>query len=79
MAGGNSAFIDSTHPWSPLPYTDGHQDFLKKGGADHVQHLARPWVCHVEKYNFTLVSVFHFGLMDAEDQVESWYHKSVYT
>lgn len=48
--------------WEARP-TEGHQ-------------LTSPWVCDVEEYGLTLVSVFTWGMFGAEEffQTERWYH-----
>lgn len=66
--------IGQNHQLSPGPFTDGKQEFYKKGGAPHNEALSRPWVCKVERYNLVLLSIFQYGLMEPEDYPAEWWN-----
>ena len=61
LAGGSHLIISSTHPLSPPRFVNGiDEKFLRSDRPDHDD--SRPSVCYLEKYNFMIVTVFHYGL-----------------
>ena len=61
LAGGSHLIINSNHPISPPPFVNGiDEKFLRSDKPDHDD--SRPSVCYLEKYNFMIVTVFHYGL-----------------
>lgn len=61
FAGGQFATIGRDHPLSPPRFVNGIDE--KLAGSDRENFDAsRPSVCYLPEYDFTLVSIFHFGL-----------------
>ena len=61
LAGGSHLIVNSNHPLSPPRFVNGiDEKFLRSDRPDHDD--SRPSVCYLEKYNFMIVTVFHYGL-----------------
>lgn len=66
MANGRLEHIKSDHPASPPLLKDEHsQNFTTQ--SERGENLARPGVCHLERLNFTLISIFQYGLIHPEE------------
>ncbi|GAA5901768.1 hypothetical protein JCM5296_005401 [Sporobolomyces johnsonii] len=61
FAGGKFASIGRDHPLSPPRFVNGIDEKLPGANQENFDE-SRPGICYIEEYDFTLVSVFHFGL-----------------
>lgn len=66
LAGGNLDHVTSYHPASPEIVKDEHSSQFKEQ-SQRGEDLARPRVCHVERVNLTLVSIFQYGLVEPDE------------
>lgn len=91
MVGGRLFSVGNDHPAVPRPYRKAVADEsaldakvavqeltdARKNVPEAAQHLTNPWVCNMEDYGATLVSVFTFGLGGGERffETQEWYHE----
>ncbi|GAA6060106.1 hypothetical protein JCM10212_003514 [Sporobolomyces blumeae] len=61
FAGGKFATIGRDHPLSPPRFVNGIDEKLPGANQENYDG-SRPAVCYIAEYDFTVVSVFHFGL-----------------
>ncbi|GAA6003615.1 uncharacterized protein JCM10292_000651 [Rhodotorula paludigena] len=83
FVGGKLTNIDPHHPASPPmwiePKGDSKRREMEQKWRDRPKEgweLTNPWVCDIEEYGTTLVSIFTWGLAGAEEffEMERWYH-----
>lgn len=83
FVGGMLTNIDPHHPASPPmwvePKGDSKRREMEQKWRDRPKEgweLTNPWVCDIEEYGTTLVSIFTWGLAGAEQffEMERWYH-----
>ncbi|GAA5925121.1 uncharacterized protein JCM15063_004927 [Sporobolomyces koalae] len=63
LAGGRFGTIGRDHPLSPPRFVNGVDEKLPTASQE-VSEASRPSVCHVAEYDLTIVSAFHFGLVN---------------
>ncbi|GAA5865960.1 hypothetical protein JCM8547_002897 [Rhodosporidiobolus lusitaniae] len=80
LTGGYLEMINDTHPLNP-PYPPG-REIPPEGYASFMTGLrewpnyaqSRPFVCHIDKFNFRILNVFHYGFRPLTDMIQGHPH-----
>lgn len=61
LTGGKLGIIDQSSPYSPIRFTNGIDE---RFGDGNNSEKGRPRICWLEEYDFMMIMVYHYGLLN---------------